>query len=279
MATMIKIVTDSTADIPPELESDITVVPCYIEFGETSYLDGVDLTREPYYARLAATDVLPRTAAPGAGIFEETFRNVMADDDEVIALHVAATLSSMRNSMQLGAQTVAPDHITVYDSEMVSMGMGWMCVAAARAARQGLSRARIIELLDNMKTRSQIFAALDTTEFLRRSGRVSWASAMLGSLLNIKPIVGVYRGVVKLVDRVRTRHRSVQRLMELVRELGPLESLAVLHTTAQEAALQLARDLAYLAPPPVPVVEVTPVIGSHVGPNCLGLAAIVKRGD
>ena len=276
---MIKIVTDSTADIPPELLSDITVVPCYVEFGEASYRDGIDLTREQFYARLATTDVMPKTAAPGAGMFAETFRHVMTDGDEVIALHVAATLSSMRSSMQIGAQTVAPDQITVYDSEMVSMGMGWMCIAAARAARQGLSRRRIVELLDNMKARAQIFAALDTTEFLRRSGRVSWAGAMLGGLLNIKPIVGVYRGVVKLVDRVRTRHRSVQRLMELARGLGPLESLAVLHTTAQEAALQLARDLAHLAPPPIPVVEVTPVIGSHVGLNGLGLAAIVRRGD
>src|SRR5512137_702203 len=183
---MIKIVTDSTADIPPELGSDITVVPCYVEFGGTSYLDGIDLTREQFYARLATSDVMPKTAAPGAGMFAETFRQVMAGDDEVIALHVAATLSSMRSSMQIGAQTVAPEQITVYDSEMVSMGMGWMCIAAARAARQGLSRAHIVELLDSMKTRAQIFAALDTTEFLRRSGRVSWASAMLGGLLNIK---------------------------------------------------------------------------------------------
>ena len=136
-----------------------------------------------------------------------------------------------------------------------------------------------LKLLDEMKTRAHIFAALDTIEFLRRSGRVSWASAMMGQVLNIKPIVGVYRGIVKLVDRVRTRARSVQRLKELVYSLGPLESLAVLQTTAHDAAMQLARDLAHLAPPPIPIVEVTPVIGSHVGPNGLGLAAIVKRGE
>jgi fatty acid-binding protein DegV len=100
---------------------------------------------------------------------------------------------------------------------------------------------------------------------------------MLGQLLNVKPIVGVYRGVVKSLDRVRTRTRAVERLKELVTRLGPLESLAVLHTTAYDAAVQLAHDLAHLAPPPIPVVEVTPVIGSHVGPNGLGLAAIVKR--
>lgn len=273
---MIKIVTDSTADIPPEF-ADVTVVPCFIEFGASSYLDGVNITREQFYARLTQGNVTPKTAAPGAGMFEEVYRRVAGARDEVLSIHVAATLSSIINSARLGAQSVAPDRITVYDSETVTMGMGWMCIAAARAARQGLSRERIIKLLDEIKTRVHVFAAPDTLEFLRRSGRVGWASAMVGQVLNIKPIVGVYRGVVKLLDRVRTRARSIQRLKELARSLGPLESLAVLHTTAYEAALELARDLAHLAPPPIPVIEVTPVIGSHVGPNGLGLAAIVQR--
>ena len=274
---MIRIVTDSTADIPPELNEGVTVVPCFVEFGAMSYLDGVDLTREQFYARLANTDVMPTTAAPGVGMFEETYRRVAGDGDEVISIHVASTLSTIFNSARLGAQAVGPQHITVYDSESVTMGMGWMCLAAARAARQGLSREWIVRLLDEMKTRAHIFAALDTLEFLRRSGRVNWASAMVGQVLHIKPIVGVYRGVVKLLERVRTRARSIERLKELAQSLGPLESLAVLHTTAYEAALQLARDLAHLAPPPIPVVEVTPVIGSHVGLNGLGLAAITKR--
>jgi len=274
---MIQIVTDSTADIPPELNEGVTVVPCFVEFGAMSYLDGVDLTREQFYARLANTDVMPTTAAPGVGMFEETYRRVAGDSDEVISIHVASTLSTIFNSARLGAQAVDPERITVYDSESVTLGMGWMCLAAARAARQGLSRERIVKLLDEMKTRAHIFAALDTLEFLRRSGRVNWASAMVGQVLHIKPIVSVYRGVVKLLERVRTRARSIERLKELAQSLGPLESLAVLHTTAYEAALQLARDLAHLAPPPIPVVEVTPVIGSHVGLNGLGLAAIVKR--
>jgi DegV family protein with EDD domain len=275
---MVKIVTDSTADIPPELAGDITVVPCFVQFGETSYLDGVDITREQFYARLTSDPVLPKTAAPSAGIFEETYRRVAADGDEVISLHVASTLSGMLNSARLGAEAVPEAHVTVYDSETVTMSLGWMCVAAARAARQSQSVAQIIALLDDMKTRAHVFAALDTLDFLRRSGRVSWASAMMGQLLNVKPIVGVYRGVVSLLERVRTRTRSVQRLEELVTGLGKLDSLAVLHTTAQEAAQQLARNLAHLAPPPIPVIEITPVIGTHVGPNGLGLAAIVKRG-
>jgi DegV family protein with EDD domain len=274
---MVKIVTDSTADIPPDLGDEIAVVPCYVQFGTSSYLDGVDITRDQFYKRLAKSDVMPQTAAPSVGIFESIYRSVAGRDDEVISIHVASTLSTVFNSAQLGAQAVDPDRITVYDSEMVTMGMGWMCLAAARAARQGKSVAQIIALLDNMKTRAHVFAALDTFEFLRRSGRVSWARAMMGQLLNVKPVVGVYRGAVRLLDRVRTRARSVQRLVDLATDLGPIESLAVLHTTAQEAAQQLAHRMASLVPAPIPIVEVTPVIGTHVGPNGLGLALVVAH--
>jgi len=274
---MVKIVTDSTADVPPDLAPEVTVVPCFVEFGASSYLDGVDITREQFYARLNATSVMPKTAAPGVGVFEETYRRAAGDADELIALHAASTLSSLVHTAKLAARMVAPERIAVFDSETVSMGLGWLSIAAARAAQQGMSRENILELLDEMKTRAHIFAATDTLEFLRRSGRVGWASAMMGQVLNIKPIISLYRGVVKLIDRVRTRNRSVERLIELASGLGPLESLAVLHTTAYDAAVQLAQRLAFLAPPPIPVVEVTPVVGSHVGPNGLGLAVIVKR--
>jgi DegV family protein with EDD domain len=273
---MVKIVTDSTADIPPDLGADITVVPCFIQFGTASYLDGLEITREQFYSRLAHSDVMPKTAAPSTGMFEETYRRVAREGDPVISVHLAAALSGVMNSARLGAQAVPQARITVYDSESVTMGLGWMCVAAARAARQGKSVAQILALLESIKTRAHVFAALDTLEFLRRSGRVSWASAMMGQLLNIKPVVGVYRGVVQLLDRVRTRARSVQRLVELASGLGRLESLAVLHTRAQEAALQLAHDVAHLVPSPIPIVEVTPVIGTHVGPNGLGLAVVVE---
>lgn len=275
---MVKIVTDSTADIPPDLSYDITVVPCFVQFGTASYLDGIDITREQFYERLAHSDTLPKSAAPSVGIFEEVYRRVAGECDEVISIHLASALSGVFNSAQLGAQAVSQARITVYDSESLTMGLGWMCMAAARAARQGKSRAQIVALLDEMKPRTHVFAALDTLEFLRRSGRVGWASAMMGQLLDIKPVVRVYRGVVEMVSRVRTRARSVQQLVELVSGLGRLESLAVLHTRAQAAALQLAQDVAHLVPPPVPIVEVTPIIGTHVGPNGLGLAVVAERG-
>lgn len=275
---MVKIVTDSTADIPPDLVAGITVVPCFVQFGTASYLDGVDITREQFYERLARSDVLPKTAAPSAGMFEETFRRVAGEGDEVLSIHLASALSGVFNSAQLGARAVPQARITVFDSESVTMGLGWICVGAARAARQGKTVAQILALLEDLRSRVYVFAALDTLEFLRRSGRVGWASAMMGQLLNIKPVLRVYRGVVQMVSRVRTRARSMQQLVELVGGLGKLESLAVLHTRAHAAAQQLAQDVARLAPAPIPVVEATPIIGTHVGPNGLGLAAVVECG-
>ncbi len=276
---MVKIVTDSTADIPPDLTADITVVPCFIQFGTTSFLDGMDITREQFYARLATGEGLPKTASPSAGMFEQVYSRIASACDEVISLHVASALSGVCNAARVGARAVDAERITVFDSESATMGLGWMCLAAARCARAGLSRAQIIALLDRMKTRVHVLAAPDTLEFLRRSGRVGWASAMMGQLLHVKPVIGLYRGLVRSIDRVRTRRHSIRRLFELATELGTLESVAVLHTTARQAAAELARQVAHLAPQPIPVVEVTPVIGTHVGPNGLGLAAVVALGE
>jgi DegV family protein with EDD domain len=212
-------------------------------------------------------------------MFEQVYRRIAGNRDEVISLHVASALSGVCNAARLGAQAVDAERITVFDSESATMGLGWLCLAAARCARASLSRAQIIARLDRMKTRVHVLAAPDTLEFLRRSGRVGWASAMMGQLLHIKPVIGLYRGLVRSIDRVRTRRHSIRRLIELATELGALESLAVLHTTARDAAAELARQVVHLAPQPIPVVEVTPVIGTHVGPNGLGLAAVVASGE
>ncbi len=278
---MIHIVTDSTADIPPELVSElnITVVPCFIMFGAQGFVDGVTITREQFYARLAAerNAPLPTTAAPGSGTFEETFRGVAQPGDEVLSIHVAAALSTMCNAARLGGQGIPGVRVTVYDSRSTSMGLGWQAIAAARAARAGASLAHIINVLDGMQERVYVFAALDTLEFLRRSGRVGWAKAFIGQVLNIKPMIRLYQGTVDLVDRVRTRARSWARLGEMAAGLGKLESLAVMHTTAAPAAAALAESFRQLVPGTyIPIVEVTPTIGVHVGPNGVGLAAVAR---
>ncbi len=278
---MLHIVTDSTADIPPPMvaEWNITVVPCFIMFGTTSFLDGVTITREQFYARLMETGhaQLPTTAAPGAGVFEQVYRRVARPGDDILSIHVASTLSGMCNSARLGGEAVPEVRVTVYDSSTITMGLGYQVVAAARAARQGQSLSEILTMLDKMKKRTFIFAALDTLEFLRRSGRVSWAGAMLGQILDIKPILQVHLGKVEPAGRVRTRTTMLTRLSEMVAGLGRLEALAVLHTTAPDDAIRLAQSLSGLvAGQSIPVMEVTPTIGVHVGPNGVGIAALVE---
>ena len=280
---MIRIVTDSTSDIPESLvrELDIVVVPTYVIFGAQAYVDGVTISRQEFYERLASADPLPSTAAPGAGEFEAAYRRLQqAGAQAVVSIHVAAKLSGEQNAARAGASAVPELPVTVFDSEQVTMGLGWQVIEAARAARADKSVAEIIELLARVRRRVRVFAALDTLEYVRRSGRVGWARAMIGQLLRIKPIVEVRDGAVLSIDRARTRSHSLERLKELVAAVGPLRGLSVLHSHAADAARKLADDFHALHPglsEPIHVIEATTVIGTHVGPNGLGVAVVAAE--
>ena len=278
---MIRIVTDSTSDIPESLvrELDIVVVPTYVIFGAQAYVDGVTISRQEFYERLASADPLPSTAAPGAGEFEAAYRRLQqAGAQAVVSIHVAAKLSGVQNAARAGASAVPELPVTVFDSEQVTMGLGWQVIEAARAARLGKTVAEIVERMERLKPRVRVFAALDTLEFVRRSGRVGWARAAIGQLLRIKPMVEVRHGEVLSIDRVRTRAHSIERLKELVASQGGLRALTVLHTRALDAAQKLAAEFRALYPAlsdPIHVVEATTAIGTHVGPNGLGVACVV----
>lgn len=276
---MINIVTDSTSDIPPDMarELNITVIPVHVIFGEESFDDGVTITREDFYRRLKTTKVLPTTSTPSIGEFAEVYQRV---GGEIVSIHVAAKWSSLLNVAQLGAELAPDARITFFDSGKLAMGLGWQVILAARAAQQGKSATDIVQVLQAAKPRVRLFAALDTLEFLRRSGRVNTLLARFGQLLSIKPIIDVGDGEVSMVDRVRTRHAAVDRIREITRQLGPLQSLAVLHTSNYETARVLADEFAATIPQlrePIIVCEATTAVGTHVGPNGLGIAAIVAE--
>jgi DegV family protein with EDD domain len=279
----IPIVTDSTADIPDELvrELGIVVVPVHIIFGTRSYDDGIDLSREEFYERLATADPLPGTSAPSAGEFEATYRRLHERGAQaVVSVHIASKLSVVLNAAHIGSQAVPEVQVTLVDSEQVSMGLGWQVVEAARAARAGKPVAEIVEAMARIRPRVRLYAALDTLEYVRRSGRVGWTRAMIGQLLRIKPIVEVQDGEVLSVDRVRTRSHSIERLKELLSQHGPLRSLTVLHTQARDMAHKLADEFraVYTAlSDPIHVVEATTAIGTHVGGNALGVACVVAE--
>jgi DegV family protein with EDD domain len=158
------------------------------------------------------------------------------------------------------------------------MGLGWLVIAAAQAAQEGQSLAQLVALVEDMMPRVRLFAALDTLEYLRKGGRVGKTVAVLGTLLNIKPLIKVRDSAVLPLERVRTRRRSIKRLIELVAELCPLEELAVLHSNAPQKARRLTEDISFLHPlERILIAEVGVIIGTHTGPNGLGVACVVAR--
>jgi DegV family protein with EDD domain len=275
----VRIVTDSTSDVPLEIAERlrISVVPAYVQIGDRSYRDGSatgGLRREEFYAQLPDMPTMPTTAVPPAHDFAAAYRDLIGEAEEVVAIVISANLSGMYNAAHLGAQEVPELKVHIVDSEQVSMGLGWMVIAAAEAAAKGGNAQDIMSIIRDIKPRVRVFAMLDTLEYLRRSGRVGWARAAAAHVLRIKPIVEVLHGIVGNKGRARTRRRAVEQLVELTRALGPLERLAILHTYAPDLD-EFRRHLADLCPfEPSPVVAVTTIIGAHVGPRGLGVAAV-----
>ena len=278
---MIKVVTDSTSDLPPEMatELDITVIPCNVHFGTETYLDGVNLTHQQFYDKLATASELPTTSAPGVGVFAETYRRLLEAADGVVAVHIASALSAVYSAARLGAETLDQARIAVLDSGSVSMGLGWLAVIAARAAREGLNLEQVVERVKEATPRVRLIAALNTITHLWHSGRVHWGAAFLGTLLDIKPIVEVRDGAVHAIARVRTRKKALAHLRQLVAGMGPLQDLAVLHTHAPKLAQRFADDIAALFPRErMAIVEVGTVLGTHVGPGGIGVACVLAGG-
>jgi DegV family protein with EDD domain len=277
---VVRIVTDSTADIPAELAAklQIAIVPSYVIFGSESYRDGVELTKEQFYERLSAAREIPTTATPPPAIYEEVYRRLASETKGIVSIHLAANLSGLYNAASVAAQSMSEARIVVIDSEQVTMGYGLMAVAAAEAAQQGATLEEVVGLVEGMKDRSRVLAVLDTLEFLYRGGRVGWARATLGTLMQIKPIIEVYRGEVRLVERARTQARSLDRLVTMIQALGPLERAIVLHADAPDRAEQLADQVQALLPEWERLVGHAGVtIASHTGPGAIGIACVTAR--
>ncbi|MEW5989546.1 MAG: DegV family protein [Chloroflexota bacterium] len=274
----IRLVTDSTADLPDDLAAQwgITVVPAYINVGQRSYLDGVELTRREFYDRLPSYESPPTTAAPAPAAFTQVYERLAAEGATyILSIHLAARLSGMFNTARLGAEATQAIPITLFDSEQISLGLGLLVLKAAERAAAGASLADILAALQASVPRTHVLATLNTLEYMRRSGRVNWAAFGLGTLLQLKPILHVYQGQLLVPEKTRTWGKAVTRLLELAAEYAPLERLAVLHTAAPAEAEALHERVASLAAGLSPIrMEVTPAIGAHAGPGAVGLAFI-----
>jgi DegV family protein with EDD domain len=274
----IKIVTDSTSDIPASFaqEYGITVIPVYINVVGQSFLDGIEISREEFYRNLASYKTPPTTSSPGIGSFIETYQQLRANGaTDIISIHVASNFSNIFNVSKLAAQAIQSVKVAVVDSGSTSLALGFQALIAAKAAIAGKSVSEILSLVEKKVYDAHLFAALDTLEYLRRSGRASMVQASLGSLLNIKPVINLNRGKLTL-ENIRTRTRSIDRMISMVKDLGPLENLAIAHTNARERAEELMQRIKDLFPtnqPPI-IVEATPALGTHVGPGALGLLCV-----
>ncbi len=272
----IAIVTDSTADLPPDLvdQHQIEVIPAIIVMDGQNLVDQQDISRPEFYQRLVTTKTLTTTATPSLGAFQTVYQNLFHQGIEtILSIHIASKLSGVLDTAKSAAQSFS-ERICVFDSGSLSMGLGFQALAAAEAAAQGLALPEILNLIQGMQQRLHLIAMLDTFEYIRRSGRVSWVSAQIGSLLRIKPFVEVKKGQVLNLGQARTRKKGIAHLKTLVEKLGPLERLAILHSNAETEARHLLENLAMPINYPPLTINITPVIGVHVGPNGLGAVAV-----
>lgn len=276
----IGIVTDSTSDLPTYLieQYEIQVVPTILILDGKEYADGIGISREDFYTRLPSFQTPPTTAAPSIGDFTTPYETLLSQDcDHILSIHAASQLTTIINAARQAAQEF-PGKVTCVDSGSLSLGLGFQVLAAAEAADAGLRPA--MEAIESTRKRSQVFAALDTMEYLKRSGRVPGAVAALGGLLSIKPMIELLDGEVKAIGAVRTAKQADERILSFLLERGEFERLAILHTNAEPRAKELLNQLMDRARKSVPrdilFVNVTTVIGTHVGPNGLGFAAVRK---
>jgi DegV family protein with EDD domain len=280
----VAIVTDSASDLTPELAASagITVVPLIVSFGATSFRAGLDLTTEQFWERMLAPDApFPTTAAAAPGAFVEAFQaRFAAGAEAVVSVNVAGTLSGTIKSAEIARDMIKDREILIVDSRTASMGVGLLALVGAELAAMGVSAAEIARVLADRAGDIDLYVALDTLEYLKKGGRISGARAAIGGLLSIKPIITVREGLVETADKVRTRGKARERVIELLTR-KPVERLAVLYTPPAEP--EAFRDEVVAAmpggidPSRVTVQPVGASVGPHLGPGCLGGVVLYRR--
>jgi DegV family protein with EDD domain len=277
----IRIVTDSTCDLPQATidRYGIIVLPLHINLGRQSVMDGVEITRAEFYERLPNYNPAPTTAAPGVDVFKQAYDKLArAGATDILSIHISASLSAVTEVARVAAKEYQSIPVTVVDSQQVSMGVGFVVAAAAEAATDGQPLCDVLARIERRIQRTHVFAALDTLEYLKRSGRMNGVIVGLGSLLQLKPILRMHQGKAT-AERVRTSVRAMARLVEILQQVGPVEQAVLLHAHAPARAEQLhAQAQPWLPAGPLSSVQITPVIGAHIGPGTVGLAVVSATG-
>jgi DegV family protein with EDD domain len=270
----VAIVTDSTADLPPDLARlrQITVVPLTLNFDGQSLLDGVDIRPDEFYRRLHSVTTHPTTSQPSPGRFADVYKSLLADHDSVVSIHISQKLSGTYESARQAAAMTDTNRVRVIDSELVSMSLGLITLAASSLAASGKDAAAIEAKVLEMRPSIQTYFSVATLEFLRRGGRIGNASALVGSVLQVKPVLCIRDGLVTPLERVRTFDRALNRVVELTREVDRGHGVCVIvgHADAEADAERIGRELDAIAET-LMIQPLGPVVGAHAGPGVVGV--------
>jgi DegV family protein with EDD domain len=274
----VKIVTDSTADIPSALvrELEIEVVPLYINVGGETYRAGVDLTNEQFYRMLNDGSLHPTTTAPPTNVFEQTYRRLAQQYESIISIHISSHLSTAHKAAAQARERlpVSLARIDVIDSHSASMGLGLTVLAAARMAKQGVAVDEIVREVHHRVQHTHSVFFVDTVEYLDRSGRVSMASNFASSMSRIKPLLLIDEGHIVPYERTRTRAKAIDGLFTFVEDFPNIREVAVMYSTSPEDVEKLLDKLMLIFPrEQVLIAEYGPALGVHLGPGAMGVAA------
>jgi DegV family protein with EDD domain len=282
----VAVVTDSASDMDPGRAAalGIAIVPLIVNFGSETYSSGVNLSTEDFWTRMTAPDApFPTTAACSPGDFQTTYQRAFDEGAEaIVSVHVAGTLSGTIKAAQIGAAMFKDREIHVIDSMSASMGEGMLAEKAVQMAADGASAAEIAQTINRRREDLQVYLALETLAYLKRGGRISGAQAAIGTLLSVKPIIEIKDGKVETAERVRTRGKAREKLVELL-TVRPMERLSILHTTnagVEEFVEQLQpRVPGGIDRSKVTIDTVGPSVGPHLGPGCVGAVALYTEGS
>lgn len=274
----VRIVTDSAADLPADLAASrgIEIVPLTVRFGSESYFSGVELGPDEFWTKLGETREAPATAAPSAGDFQKTYEKLIGDGATgIVSVLLSSKLSATYQSAAVAANEVIGTPIEVFDSLAVSASTGLLALRAADRADAGASPAEIVSELEGLRPRMHLYGVIDTLEYLRLGGRIGGAQALLGTMLKMKPVIGLHDGAVEPVGRVRTRAKALEHLAGLVAEhKGAIEKLVVLSGAATDVDQLIALLSDVVAVSPSDVWTLGPIVGTHAGPGVIGVAFI-----
>ncbi len=276
----VRIVTDSTCDLPREIcdRLGIVVVPLNVQFGSAVYRDGVDLDSRSFFELLTKGPDFPRTSQPASGLFEEAYTRLAAEGSPIVSIHLSSRLSGTVQSATVAGKAVRSRcRVEVVDSRSASLGLGLIVMAAAEMALAGSDQWEVVSFVRRLSPNVHVMCFMDTLEYLQRGGRIGRARAMLGTLLNIRPIIRLEDGEVQPVEKVRTRAKALDELVEFVELFPQIDRLAVLHDESPADVEMLLRRIDPIFPRDKIIVgRYGPVIGAHAGPNAVGV--VVSQG-